>query len=148
MAYCEKADVLADFKALAVEDSGTVITTAKLSDIIDEESAHMDGRIAVRYAVPVTEPAAAMLILKRICVFLVAERVKNILEVKTGNAQLESDKKQPFNSVRTPKEDLDDIAKGDLLLIGAPLASAALGVTSFNSESCVSHVIDVARQQW
>jgi len=148
MAYCVKADVLADFKALKVEDTDTAITTAKLNAIIDEETAYIDGCLAVRYVVPITAPAHAMLILKRICVFLVAERVKNILEVKTGSNQVESDQKQPFNSVRTPKNDLDDIAKGKIILIGVPLASSKLGVSSFNTDNCVKHVVDVTRQQW
>lgn len=148
MAYCTVDDIKADFKGIEIESSGTTITTAKAQEIIDQTSAYINGRIGVKYVVPVTAGADALLILKTICLFICGERVKNILEVKTGDNQQESDKKQMNNIARTPKDDLDLIVKGLLLLDGATLKSSDQGISSFNSDNCVGHTIDVKRQQW
>lgn len=150
MGYCTVADIKSDFKGIEIEATGTSITTAEAEEIIAQASSYINGRIGVKYVVPVALAASsdAMMILKRICIFICGERVKNILEVKTGSTQMESDKKQPINSMRTPKDDLELIVKGLLLLPGADLAGAAQGVSSFNSDECVQHRIDVTRNQW
>jgi len=150
MGYCTVADIKSDFKGIEIEATGTSITVDEAQDIIDQTSAYIDGRIGIRYAVPVEDCAgsSAALILKTICLFFCAERVKNILEVKTGSTQHESDKKQAANFSRTPKDDLDRIVAGELLLADAPLLNSTGGVTSYNSENCIYAVIDTTKQQW
>jgi phage gp36-like protein len=148
MGYCTVANIKSDFKGLQVETSGTTISTDEAQEIIDQTSAYIDGRIGVKYVTPVTEGAAALLILKAICIYICSERFKNILEVKTGAAQMDSDQKQSKNIARTPKDDIDLIVKGLLLLDGATLQGTKQGVSSFNSDECIEHVIDVTKQQW
>jgi len=150
MSYCTVDDIKSDFKGIEIEDSGTSIVTSEAEQIIAQASSYINGRIGVKYVTPVDldENSDAMLILKRICIFICGERVKNILEVKTGDIQMESEKKVPFNSMRTPKDDLDLIVKGLLLLPGATLVSSSQGVSSFNSDNCIGHRIDVTRDQW
>lgn len=151
MSYCEKSDVLADFKSLKIEASGTVITDAKLDNLIDEESDFIDGYITQRYVLPVNEISypKAFRVLRRICVFRVSERVRNILEVKSNATQATSDEKFRDNRVRTPNDDLMDIVNGRLVLIDVPTRSKELGVASFTSKSkgtCA--LFDVNKQQW
>ncbi len=146
--YCEISDIKSDFKGIEIETSGTSITTAEAQAIIDQTTAYINGRIGLKYVTPVTAGPGALLILKAICVYICGERVKNILEVKTGAIQVESDKKQMNNVARTPKDDLELIVKGLLLLDGATLRGSDQGVSSFNSDNCVGHTIDVRRQQW
>lgn len=150
MAYCTVDDIKADFKSIEIEDSGTTIITADADEMIAQESSYINGRIGVKYVTPIDLDADtdAMRILKRICLFRCGERVKNILEVKTGATQMDSDQKQPRNIARTPNDDLDLIVKGLLLLEGATLRGSAQGVSSFNSDNCIGHTIDVTRQQW
>ncbi len=147
MAYCTIADIEADFKGITFAASGTTISIDEAQAIIDQTSAYIDGRVGLKYVTPVTG-TGALLILKAICVYICGERVKNILEVKTGAIQVESDKKQMNNIARTPKDDLELIVKGLLLLDGATLRGSDQGVSSFNSDNCVQHTIDVRRQQW
>lgn len=150
MAYCTIAQIKSDFKALEIEDNGTAITTAEANEIIEQVSEYIDGVIGLRYRVPIntiTYPSAGK-ILAMIATFICAERIKNILEVKTGANQMESEKKQPFNSVRTPRDDLKAIANGSLLLKDVPLVSSNAGVSSFNSDNCIGHTVDVTKQQW
>jgi phage gp36-like protein len=145
--YCEKQDVINDFKSLTVSDT-SIITNHKLDDIIEEESNYIDSYISQRYVIPITSPKARN-ILKRICVFRVSERIKNIIEVKSNATQVNSEEKNSNTYVRTPNHDLVDIAKGKMLLIGATLKSNDLGVKSFTSKkSGTCAFFDVNKQQW
>lgn len=150
MGYCTVEDLKSDFKSIEIEATGTKVTIAEAEEIIEQVSSYINGRIGVKYVVPVSlsDTTDAMRILKQISIFLAGERLKNILEIKTGETQLDSEQKQSRNIARTPKDDLDLIVKGLLLLPGATLAGAAQGVSSFNSDNCVGHQMDVTRQQW
>lgn len=149
MAYCEQADIEADFKAITF-NADTAITPAKLNAIIEEESNYIDARVGLRYVVPVVKAdyPEAFSILKRICVFRVSDRVRSVIEVKDGITQKESNEKEKDNRSRTPNDDLDLIIKGLLLLKNVPLISKGSGVNSFNVDACVEHVFDVRKQQW
>lgn len=149
MGYCETADIKADFKKITF-DSESAITPASLAEWIVQESNYIDARVGLRYVVPIdkTTYPEAFSLLKRIAIFRVSERVRSVIEVKTGTTQKDSDEKAQKNFVRTPNDDLDLIVKGLLLLKDVPLISANAGVNSFNVDECVSHVFDVRKQQW
>jgi len=149
MGYCETADVKSDFKKITF-DSESAVTPAKLTEWITQESNYIDARVGLRYVVPIdkTTYPEAFSLLKRIAIFRVSERVRSVLEVKTGTTQKDSDEKAEKNFVRTPNDDLELIVKGLLLLKGVPLISASAGVNSFNVDQCVPHVFDVRKQQW
>lgn len=151
MSYCTKQDVINDFKSLVVNASGTVITNDYLDSVISEESNFIDGYIAQRYVLPIQQSASpkAFQVLKRICVFRVSERVRNKIEVRSNSTQAASDEKFSENKIRTPNDDLREIAAGNLILVDAPVKSKALGVASFTSSSkgtCA--MFDVNKQQW
>lgn len=151
MPYCEVEDIEADFKALEIDDSTTSVSEDEITEIIDQESNYIDGRVGLKYVTPIDpdESPKAFSILKRICTFMCAERVKSILEVKTGVAQLDSEQKVIMaDTIRTFKKDLQLISEGKLLLSDATLKSTSAGVSSFNSSNCIGHVIDVTKQQW
>lgn len=150
MSYCEQSDIEADFKNITF-DTTTAVTADQLSDWIDQESVYIDARIGLRYAIPVVQNLYpnAFILLKRICIFRVSERVRNKLEVKTNVSQKQdSDEKYEKNRVRTPNDDLDLIIKGLLLLKDVPLLSAGSGVSSFNTDIAYVHKFDVGKQQW
>jgi hypothetical protein len=149
--YCVKQDIVNDFKSLAIENSGTVITTAKVEEMIEQESSFIDGYISQRYNLPITEATypSAFNILKRICIFRVSQRVRNIIEVRSDATQTNSQEKFTDNRVRTPNDDLSEIVKGKLILLNVPTRSSGLGVTSFTSKNkgnCAK--FNVNDQQW
>jgi len=150
MGYCTVDDIKADFKGLQISSSGTAVTIAEAEEIISQVSNYIDGRIGLRYVVPVVAATyvEAGSILKMIATFMAGERIKNIIEVKTGVSQLDSEGKQIIDSIRSYKNDLKMIAEGYLLLKDVPLKASASGVSSFNSDNCVEHVVDVTKQQW
>lgn len=152
-AYCTIQDIKDDWKSLVIDAAGSAITTAILNAWIAQESAFMDSKIGLRYVINppidlITNTQAA-LVLKRIAIFRVSERVKNKIEVKANATQAQdSDEKYSKNRVRTINDDLDAIAKGLLLLPGVPPLSAGSGVSSFNTDVGYEHKFDVAKQQW
>ncbi len=147
--YCSIDDVEGEFKALQFT-SQSAVTSNQVTDWIKQESAYINAKISLRYITPVTTTYEdAFLILKRICVFRVAERVKNKLEVKSGNNQTDQEVKQP-NYTRTPNTDLLDIAEGRLVLLNVPLVAANGAVSSPCEAACDPddcHVFD-GSQQW
>jgi hypothetical protein len=149
--YCAKQDIIDDFKSLSIENSGTVVTTAKVEEWIDQESSFIDGYISQRYILPIVEATypSAFNVLKRICIFRVSQRVRNVIEVRSDATQVNSQEKFLDNRVRTPNDDLMEIVKGKLVLIGVPTRSSTLGVASFTSKaSGACAKFDVNKQQW
>jgi hypothetical protein len=149
--YCEKQDIINDFKSLEIQNSGTLVTTLKVEEWIEQETSFIDGYISQRYILPITESSfpSAFNVLKRICIFRVSQRVRNVIEVRSDATQVNSQEKFLDNRVRTPNDDLMEITKGKLVLIDVPTRSNSLGVTSFTSKSkgnCAK--FDVNKQQW
>lgn len=144
--YCTIADVENEFKAVQFTSSSAV-TSNQVTDWIKQESAYINAVISLRYVTPVANTyEEAFLLLKRICVFRVCDRVKNKLEVKTGDQNLNQEVKRS----RTPNMDLREIADGKMILIGVPLVSSTGAVSSqclpeCDTETC--HVFD-GTQQW
>lgn len=151
MAYCAQSDIEADFKGISFASSGTAISTTQLAEFITQESYYIDARIGLRYATPVVAASypEAYSILKRICVFRVSERVRNVIEVKSNASQKnEADEKYSKNRIRTPNDDLDLIVKGLLVLKDVPLLSTNNGLNSFNVDEGISPTFKVNKQQW
>lgn len=152
-AYCLVQDIKDDFKALVTAGASPVFTDAQITELIAQESSFIAARVGLRYVLPpdITDGSFvdAALILKRIAIFRVSERVRNKLEVKTNVSQaMDSDEKFNKNSVRTFKDDLDLIIKGLLLLPNVPLISAGSGVSSFNTDVGYHHKFKISKQQW
>jgi len=151
MAYCEQTDIEADFKEIEFGDN-FAITEDELEELILQESNYIDARVGLKYVVPVDNVSypEAYSILKRICIFRVSERVRNIIEVKNNaTQQRESDEKYKDNRVRTFNDDLDLIVKGDLLLKDVPLKSPNGSLNAFcvgTTSEC--HTFSVTKQQW
>lgn len=147
--YCNATDIEGEFKATQFTSSSAV-TSNQVVDWIKQESAYINGMIALRYVTPVASTYdEAFLILKRICVYRVAERVKNKLEVKSGISQTDQEVKS-LNFTRTPNADLKAIVDGDLILKGVPLVSSTGAVSSWCETDCDSsdcHTFD-GSQQW
>lgn len=158
MDYCTTADIIADSKGIVFKaydaTAGAVNSSTTLEQLgawISEESAYMDGVLAKVYALPIvlaTYPQAA-LVLKRICVFRVAMRVKSKNELKEDSSQKSSDEKSVNNYVRTPNDDLMKIGKKELLLIDVPLIDSTGGFSSFtsSSDSC-GRTFNTSKQEW
>lgn len=153
--YCTISDVKSEFKNIsipAVETAGVSLSETLVNAWILQESEYIDGKLAVRYVTPVLSTyTSAFEILKRIAIFRVCERIKNKLEVKSNVTQANSEEKYSENYVRTPNYDLDQIAKGNIILKNVPLINSSGDVGSSCGVECdtsTCHTFDVGKQQW
>lgn len=148
--YSTIEDIEGEFKATQFK-ADTAVRASQVTSWIKQETAYINGIVSRRYITPITSDYEdAFLILKRICTFRVAERVKNKLEVKSNNSQTDQEVKSA-NYTRTPNTDLKDIAEGKLLLKDVPLVNSTGGVSSPCEADCdidACHVFDDSEQQW
>lgn len=148
MDYATVTDIQNDWKKINFSASGAIVDTSKVAEMISDESAYINAWISNKYKTPILKADSpnSFAVLKRICIFRVSMRIKNILEVKTGESQGSSEEKQKENYARTPNQDLKDIQKGTMQLTDA--LRSKNGVSSFTISAGVEHVFDVSKQQW
>lgn len=146
MAYCTEAEVTTEFKDIDFTLTGAAVVTADVTSFIAQAGAEMDSILSARYSVPVTQGASAMLLLKQICIWLVSQRIKDIVEVK--NVRDESDQDVKTNVGSTARKMLAKIVSGEMKLIGADLASSAQGVKSYVSANNVDRQFKKDEEQW
>ena len=139
--YASVNDIKDDWKKINFDDVNAIITVQKVENMIIQETDYINSWISNKYIVPVSEidSPIAFNVLKRICIFRVSERIRNIIEVKTGE-------KQNKNYSRTPNSDLRDIQKGTMQLIDAIRNKS--GTSSFNVDSGKCFEFDTSKQQW
>lgn len=145
MGYAEVEDIQKEFKKIEF-DTDNSVQSDSVQDFIDQASAEIDSRISARYMVPVKKGEQALLYLKQICVGLVAQRVKDILQLK--NVRVESDQDVKTDTAALARKLLDQIVQGDVALLGATLASSDSGVKSFVSSSHFKRTWRRGEDQW
>jgi len=143
MAYCSVTEVASEFKDISF-DADSSITETEIEDFIDQESAFIDAKIAEKYETPVTG-TSALLVLKKICIAVVAYRAKLILAVKTGEDSVDQETRANYQMV---SKMISDIAAGKTVLSDATRATAHDGFASYNSDQLIEPVFDVTSQQW
>jgi len=146
MAYCTVDDIKADFRNI-VFSATSALTITEVEALIDEESAYIDARISGRFITPVVG-TASLLVLKKICIFLVSCRVRSVLEIKTNITNKNQSRESNCTEKRNPEKMLNDIAKGNLILPDAELISSEDGICSFNVDNNVQPFFNTQKQQW
>lgn len=150
MSYCTVEDVKSDFKNLQITDNSSV-TISEVQNIIDQECAYINGRICHLYKAPVVQADSpfSFQILKRINIFLAADRVRHILHVKTGINEKDQDTKGIKSLSRNPRTDLNEIFNGKLKLGDAESVVDCIGFeVSSDVNDCCEQTFDVNKQQW
>ena len=149
--YCTVEDVKSDFKNLEIEATGSSVTIPEVEQIIKQECAYINSRICALYIVPIVEinSPISFEVLKRINIFLAADRVRHILYVKTGIDNKDSDSKGLHSLSRNPRKDLDEILNGKVKLGDAVAVEECIGFdTSDEANNCCTNTFDVNKQQW
>lgn len=146
-AYAAAADVEAEFKSISFSGSGAQVTTTEVNEWIDQAEAEINGRIAARYSVPVSG-SESLKILKQITIWLCADRVKDVMEMKkVSTEELKQDVRVP-GLYEKAKKMLKDIVSGELLLSDADLANAHQGISSFATSLDEPHQFKKGEDQW
>ena len=145
MAYSTPTQVVEEFKDLQVALASSVITTAKLTRFIEEADAEIDSILSTKYAVPIVG-ASALIQVRTISIWLVADRVKEILKVKNAATEVSQDVRGSLREQALKR--LQDIVKGVLPLLDQDLASTSDGISSFNVSSGQEHQFRKGENQW
>jgi hypothetical protein len=127
MAYCTYIDVQSDFKDITLSTTSS-ITIAEVSQFINEASALIDAKVSLKYVTPITG-TYSLLLMKYIARNLVANRIKRILNVKTGDEKL-NQKAEETDDISLMQK-LQDILDLKLRLSDATLLNAADGIRSY-----------------
>ena len=125
MAYCEVTDVQSEFKDITFGTS-TKVTSTEVTAWIAQADAKINSYLGAKYEVPITG-TEALLVVKNICVELVANRARRVLQVKTGQAETEQDTR----GIRTDTQiinELKEIAKGNIPLSDATLNASIVPI--------------------
>lgn len=146
MAYSVEANIQAEFKNLPIS-STTNISSADVASFITQADALINSYVSKRYTAPVTS-GEGLELLKMLSIAIVAERIRGILQVKKSPA---SDADQSVRRMMSMKEIikmLEDIASGDVALIGAELNQSGGGLYSENVATHVEPYFKKDRKQW
>jgi len=147
MAYCVLADVVAEFKGVAFTAT-TSVTDTDVANFIAMEDEFINSRLALKYTVPVTG-AASLLVLKKISLGLVVGKIKNILEVKTGESS--ADQGGAGSSlIKNARDMLQMIIEDTLLLRDAADATQTSAVASYLTGNGADYdpVFQAGVEQW
>lgn len=144
MSYSDVADIQAEFRSIKINDDSAV-TEESVESFIAQADAEIDSMIGTRYAVPVSGESA-LLVLKQISVWLVARRVKDVLEIKNVRPEVDQDIKTDTRSMALSM--LNKIVNGEMNLIGATLANSVQGVKSGVSANNIERTFKRNTDQW
>ena len=143
MSYCTYQDVVDEFKNLDVTSGN--MTAAKITSLIAQADAYINGRVGLIYVIPVTGPGS-LLILKQISIGLTADRLANTLRMVSttpeGIQLLNKD------LIKQGRNDLDLIVTQDLNLYDAELLSIKGAVRSYTNENTVPRTFKKGVNQW
>lgn len=145
MAYSTVEQVAAEFKGITFTDTSS-ITITEVERFISEADAVIDGRLGQTFVVPISG-TISLLIVQNISIWLVAQRVKDIQSLKTGNAptnQIERENRLDAKAMKM----LDDILNEDILLPDATLIKSTGTVSASNVTNNVERIFKRDDVQW
>lgn len=137
--YADSADVQKEFKNLEYNSQG--VESTEVDEWATQESEYINSRIGLKYQTPVTVAASpkAFQILKQICIWLLAKRIQETLEVKTTVP--EGQQLVTGGDLRTLAEArLDKLVDGSAILLDAISNSSSKGISSFTAGTASPHV--------
>jgi len=145
MAYATSAQVATEAKVSGGFSAETNPTSTKVDEIIAEVEANLNARLSRKYTMPATV-ASNVVLLRGLVLALCAERVREIMTVKTGAANVEQQMWK--TSADYARKDIERIVEGTLPLPGETLASSYDGVKSHAVTSGQSPTFKRGCEQW
>lgn len=145
MAYASKEDVAGEFKSISYS-STTNPKDSQVDEFITQADAFINAKISNKYVTPVTG-ADSLSILKNISVWFVADRIKDILKVKNVSDEVDQGVREG-SLYKRAMDMLDEIAKGDLILPDATLATSKIGPRSYANDNNLEYTFKKGVNQW
>lgn len=144
MAYATVANVTSEFKNITFSVSSPV-TTAEVERFIEEADAHIEGVLSQKYVTPITG-TTSLIIVRQISIWLVVQRVKDILAVKSGNQSANQEQGERLDNLA--KDMLKDIIDENILLSDATLLDNSDGAFDYNSNNNITQTFKAGEDQW
>lgn len=130
--YSTLVQVAQDAK-VAVFSAATTPTDTKANEIIAEEGAAIDVKLGLKYVLPLVQPAS-LLRIRKIHLAFCAERIRDIMDIKSGTPELNQGGRPPMTAADRARADLKAIVSGTEALQGETLLTSGDGV-KFNQPS-------------
>ncbi len=149
MAYATNAQVASEFKSITFSSSSTV-TNTEVDRFIDEADAEINSVISGKYVVPIVQVDSpeSFKIVRMISIWLVADRVRQIMQVKPISFSNVEQGTRPSNSAAAARKLLEKIRTGGIELDDAELASINQGFRSFSIDDDLEHTFKKGVDQW
>lgn len=154
MSYAIATDIESEFKNLNFSDLNAALTSAEVTELIEQEEAVINATISNRYEIPVTG-VEALKVMKDISIAYVTYRVATILNLKKDVSTLLSIKNkfipQELNESSKfvlAKKRLADIQSGKIVLNDAVARSTEQGIKSYNSINSIGPLWERDTRQW
>lgn len=144
MAYCTNAQVALEFKGMTFSASTAVLDTT-VDAFIAEADAEINSILSQKYVTPITG-AEALLVCRSISIGIVAARIKEILAVKSGKTDVDTETRAGDSATRA-RALLSKIMKGDMNLTDATLIAGST-VSSYNYSNEEEHTFRKGENQW
>lgn len=144
MAYSTVANIQSEFKSLVVNSTSSV-TTTEVEDFIAQSDAYIDSKLGLIYQTPITG-AVALLVAKQLSIWITTQRIKNIMQVKTGFTETDQDSNSDFKKLADDM--IADILAKKMTLQDATLLSSGDGVKSFTVDNDIVSTFDATEKQW
>lgn len=140
MPYATNTDLVAEFPALGQNGGFTAqskVTDAQVDEFCNRNSVLIDSKLAAKYKTPI-DPAAspiAFSLLKEICVWMTYPRVAGIVGLPTGDSKTSTGANKTQDFGKKAQDTLKELQSGTMMLVDAPLATAADGAQSFTNDN-------------
>lgn len=146
MSYATSAQIASEAKIGRADFSTeTLPTKEKVEEIIAEVEAEFDAKVGAKYETPLTSDSGT-LIARAIVIALAVERVREIMEVKTGTDKEEQD--PASKTAKNARARLDQIMSGAIPLREETLRSSSDGVRSYAVDNGTEPVLRKGCDQW
>lgn len=143
--YASVSDVASEFKTITF-GAATPVKDTEVDAFIEQFEAYADARLSGTYTVPITG-TNSLKIMKMITVWCVADRVREIMQVKNIGAPEVQQGTRPMNSCYEAKKILEQIRMKDVILTDA-VALSDSGFDSFTSKNGLENFYKKDVDQW
>jgi hypothetical protein len=133
MAYATTQNIQEEFKSLDFTAANSAVQTTRVQRFIAEAEAEIDAKVGQVYNTPIDPTASpnSLVIVRAISIGIVAQRVRDILEVKSPDQETGQGVRK--DSASDARKRLDAIVNRTLPLPDAVLKSSTNGATSFEA---------------
>lgn len=130
--YASNTDIQAEY--LNITWNSATLSSTKVDEFCSQAGEYIDAKIGTKYVLPIDSGAVKTLkLLKMLTIWMVKERLKAIIQTKTGSNKADAEDK--INLQDKADKMLDSIRKGEIELLDAKKVGTGDGVGSYVADN-------------